>query len=187
MTRLEESQALWQALGNERGIAEAELGLAAVYRDLAEYDRAHGFAVRSLERARQLNDRLKVARVLRNLGIVALRRGDGDTAYAALEESLHVLEVLGEPHLAGHVLDHLGEAEQLRGALDRAVNLHRRGVDLLAEAVCEEGINTSLYLQGRIAQRRGDLASAVELAMRRLARLPGAGESARPASEAWSW
>jgi len=166
--QLAESLALWQALGNDRGIADAELGLAIVYRDLGEYDRAEELLLHSLERARRLDDQLKVARVLRSSGIVALRRGDGDAAFAVLDESVQMLQALGESHLVGHLLDHLGEAEQLRGAFDRALELHQRGVALLEAAGCDEGVNTSLYLQGRIAQRRGDRAGAIELATRSL-------------------
>ena len=79
-----------------------------------------------------------------------------------------MLEALGESHLLGHVLDHLGEVEQVRGELDRALHLHRRGCALLEAAGCAERVNTSHYWQGLIAQRRGDARSAVALTVRSL-------------------
>ncbi len=166
--RLQAALELWQSLDNERGVAEAQLGLATVYRDMAEYERAEELLRDSLARSRQLGDRLKVARVLRVLGNVALRRGDGNGAAAVLGESLEILQALGENHLVGHVWDHIGEAEQLRGQLQRALEAHRRGAELLEAAGCEEGVNTSLYLRARVAQRRDAPDQALTLAARSL-------------------
>ncbi len=168
IVHLESSLTVWQSLDNDRGIAEAQLGLASVYRDVAEYDRAEALLQDSLQRSRGLDDRLKAARVLRVLGNVAVRRGDGDRALRLLTESLEMLHAMGESHLAGHVWDHLGEAERLRDQLDRALEAHTRGAELLEAAGCEEGVNTSLYLRARISQRRGQYAEATSLAGRSL-------------------
>src|SRR5207248_3082187 len=110
----------------------------------------------------------RIARILRYMGSVAARLGHADAAAAALEESIELLQALGESHLLGHVLDHLGEVEQIRGELDRALHMHRRGRALLEAAGCMEGVNTSQYWQGLIAQRRGDSSEAVALALRSL-------------------
>ena len=55
--------------------------------------------------------------------------------------------------------------------MDDVYDLFKRGTELLEAAGCEEGVNTSIYLQSRIAQRRGDPSEAAALA----ARTDGAG------------
>jgi predicted ATPase/DNA-binding CsgD family transcriptional regulator len=163
-TQLEECLEVWQALGNRRGLAEALLGLGLVARDAGDYVRAEELLRRSLDLSRQLNDRLKTARALRYLGSVAVLQDDAPQALELLGESLALLQALGESHLEGHLHDQLGQAERARGALDSSAAAHQRGMALLERAGCAEGVNTSRYLQARLAQARGERARALRLA-----------------------
>ncbi|MBV9601519.1 MAG: tetratricopeptide repeat protein [Chloroflexi bacterium] len=165
---LEASLELWRAIGNTRGTIESQLGLAVVFRDTGRYQRAQELLEDSLLQARELDDRLKVARILRYIGSTAARLGEGEIALAALNESLELLASLGEDHLSGHVLDHIGEAELARGHTERAAEAERRGAALLATAGCMEGVNTTVYNRARIAQRRGEQADALALAVESL-------------------
>jgi DNA-binding CsgD family transcriptional regulator len=165
---LEASLHLWRELDNAGGIAEVQLGLGIVLRDTGDYAAAERLLQQSLVCARRLCDQLKIARILRYLGSIAVRQGQGEAAAAMFHQSLAVLRALGETHLEGHVLDHLGEAELARGAIEPALQAHRRAVELLQAAGCLEGANTSLYLQGRLAQARGQSDVALALAARSL-------------------
>jgi predicted ATPase/DNA-binding CsgD family transcriptional regulator len=163
-TLLEECLQLWQALGNRRGLAEALLGLGLVARDAGDFVRAEELLSRSLDLSRQLDDRLKTARALRHLGSVAVLLDDASRALELLGESLALLQALGESHLEGHLHDQLGQAERARGALDSAAAAHHRAMALLERAGCAEGVNTSRYLQARLAQARGERTQALAMA-----------------------
>jgi predicted ATPase/DNA-binding CsgD family transcriptional regulator len=163
-TQLEECLQLWQALGNRRGLAEALLGLGLVARDAGDLVRAGELLGRSLDLSRQLDDRLKTARALRYLGSVAVLQDHASQALELLSESLALLQALGESHLEGHLHDQLGQAERARGALDAAAAAHQRAMALLERAGCAEGVNSSRYLQARLAQARGERAQALALA-----------------------
>jgi predicted ATPase/DNA-binding CsgD family transcriptional regulator len=163
-TLLEECLQLWQALDNRRGLAEALLGLGLVARDAGDFVRAEELLSRSLDLSRQLDDRLKTARALRHLGSVAVLLDEASGALELLGESLTLLQALGESHLEGHLHDQLGQAERARGALDSAAAAHQRAMALLERAGCAEGVNTSRYLQARLAQARGERAQALAMA-----------------------
>jgi predicted ATPase/DNA-binding CsgD family transcriptional regulator len=165
---LEESLHLWQELEDHSGRAEALMGLGQVAHEQGEYQRADEMLSESLALARELRDQLMLARVLRALGSVARAQGDREQSLSLASESLALFRGVGDSHSAGHLLDQIGVVQRDLGELDRAAASHQSGMELLAAAGCEEGVNSSRYRQARVARARGDRVQAIALAVQSL-------------------
>jgi DNA-binding CsgD family transcriptional regulator/tetratricopeptide (TPR) repeat protein len=159
---------VWHTLQDQRGLAEALHGLGQVALARGEYERAEETLSESRRLAHELGDQLIMAWVLRALGSVARARGDPERALNLANESLALCRAVGDNHQAGHLLDQIGEAERDRGELERAAAAHQTGMDLLAAAGCEEGVNSSRYRQACVARARGDRVQAIALAAQSL-------------------
>jgi predicted ATPase/DNA-binding CsgD family transcriptional regulator len=165
---LEDSLQLCQTLQDQRGLAEALLGLAQVARERGEFERAEEMLSQSRRLASALGDQLMMAWVLRALGSVARALGDREQALRLARESLALCRAVGDNHQAGHLLDQIGEARRDLGELELAAEAHRAAMDLLAAAGCQEGVNSSTYRQARLARARGASGKAIALAVQSL-------------------
>ena len=152
---LEDSLRLSRTLQDQRGLAEALLGLGQVALLRGEYQRAEEMLSESRRLAEELGDLVMLAWAVRALGAVARALGDAERALSLANESLALCRAVGDKHQAGHLLDHVGDAERDRGELDRAAAAHQSATELLAAAGCEEGVNSSRYRQARLARPWG--------------------------------
>jgi len=164
-TYFEEDLRLCERLGDKRGMAEAQLGLGQIALNRGEYESANELLSESLRLSRELDDTSASAVALRILAATARALGDAPRALELATASLAFCRLAGDSHQAGHVLDHVGEAERECGQLERSAAAHREAVELLRAAGCEEGVNTSVYRQAQLARARGDAAKALELTM----------------------
>jgi predicted ATPase/DNA-binding SARP family transcriptional activator len=95
-TRIEASEALYAALGNEEKLA-ATLnihGIIAMQR--RNYPLAEQFFKRSLALRRRTNQNAAIASSLSNLGAVTMMQGDGQTAHSYYEQSLALYQQVGD-------------------------------------------------------------------------------------------
>ena len=170
---LAESLALWQQLGEERGIADTLRGLGMTALGRGELDRAEAPLLASLDRFRALEDSLGIAACLGNLGDLAHARGDVTQAAALFEESLALAREQGNTWQAAYVLHSLGHLALVRGNQARATALLREGLALSGELEDRRAIAVCLDSLALVAcgQRQPE----------RAARLFGASEGLRAA------
>jgi non-specific serine/threonine protein kinase len=162
---LAENQQFCERVEDWRGLAAALLGLGHIAYSRGQYSAATTLLDRSVALSRKLDDQASVGVALRWLAATARATGNAAQAVQLATESLGCCRAAGDSHQAGHVLDHIGEAECDRLELQRAAHAHAEAVKLLQAAGCEEGVTTSLSRQARLARASGDASRALELAL----------------------
>jgi non-specific serine/threonine protein kinase len=100
---------------------------------IGRFDEAEAWLAEGLSIAREIDDPLRIASVLRALGFVALGRNDLVSARKRLEESLRLTRELGEKRELSIVVNALAELERIEGNLDAAEPLYREFLALTRE------------------------------------------------------
>ena len=140
-------------------------------RHLGDYGGAIALLERSLELARQFQDRRVEALALHELGALAgLAEGDAAREVALTEASLAVWRELGDAWGTARTLNNLGYEAYLQGDLDRAVSLLDEGVTLAREAGDRSVLGYILDSRGVVAEAQGELERATDLYQEALAR-----------------
>ena len=127
---LSEGAVLFQAAGDDDGIALSHVSLGNVAYALADYDQARAHYQIGLEIRRARGERGFVATALNNLGNVFLMQGDYDQAAALADESLALRRELGDAvsiaqslNNAGLIARYQNDAARARPLLNES--LHR--------------------------------------------------------------
>jgi non-specific serine/threonine protein kinase len=141
-----------EATSAERMHALYAAGQCAYLR--GHYDQARRHLDEGLATARVIGDRLRIASLMRALGIVAQGEGDRDTARRYMEESLVLSRQVGDKRQLAITLNGLAELERGEGNL------------AAAEPLCEEFV----ALEREIGNRGNMASGLLNLAMVTIAR-----------------
>jgi len=128
---LEESLALFQAMGDRSGIAAVLTRQGATAWFFGDYPQAAQLSNEALALYRELGDRYGIAWVLRRLGDTARDQGDTARATALLEESLALCREQGFVLELPLVLNGLGDVACRQGDYERATALYWEALALL--------------------------------------------------------
>jgi predicted ATPase/DNA-binding winged helix-turn-helix (wHTH) protein len=131
---LQQSLSLYEALGDEAGIAASLNALAASARDRGDYAAAQSNFERSLACWRMLPDRLAIARCLHNLANVVKVRGDYPRARWALGEAADIFEELGDRAGRAWSINQQGDIARAQGDMAAARELYQRALSAFREA-----------------------------------------------------
>jgi predicted ATPase len=115
-----EAREIFEALGDADGAAEAASHEALVAANLGDYERGAALLGAGLARARERGDGIRVEHYARDLGVVALARGDLPEARARLEESRALAERYQLAPLVASGLLRLAAVDRLEGDYARA-------------------------------------------------------------------
>jgi tetratricopeptide (TPR) repeat protein len=144
---LEESVALFQRVGDQRGTAIALTGVGITAMKCGETERARALLEAALELYRGQGDRWGTAQLLPYLGIIAIGRDDAGRAIEYFEEGLALARELGDRLGIHKSLYNLAGTAQAQGDWERARRLYREGLTLAEElgdrtnlAYCLEGL-----------------------------------------------
>lgn len=172
----EASRALYQEMGDERGVAFALNNLGVQAQNLGEDERAERLLEESQDLARRVGDRQTLAMALINLALLVLERGAFEQARIMFEEGLTVSRALHNTLFCLVGLQNLGEIAQSQGDWKQAEDLHRESLLLCWDLGSKGYLATCLEeMAGVCAMReKGDKA----------ARLMGAAEALREAVNA---
>jgi predicted ATPase/DNA-binding winged helix-turn-helix (wHTH) protein len=145
--------------------------------DQTDFAAAQGLQEAALAIYRSVGDRMGIARVLSNLGIVAEEQGHHTAAQSLLKESLAILRELGDQQGVSRALSNLGVVAQLQGNHSAAQALYEEALAIqralgdrgmiaglthnLGSALCFQGD----YSRGQTLLKEG-LSIRVELANR---------------------
>ncbi|MGI8688318.1 MAG: ATP-binding protein [Thermomicrobiales bacterium] len=159
---LEESIALFRALGDQRRTATALNNLAMIAKEQGDYTRATALYEESLALKRELGDGQSIAASLNNLGLVAMARADYARAATLYEEALALQQEQGDPWLAAIMVNNLGEATEARGDAARAMACYEESLTLKRALGDTWGVALTLNNLARVALEQGDVARAAE-------------------------
>jgi predicted ATPase/DNA-binding winged helix-turn-helix (wHTH) protein len=159
---LDQSLALYEALGDRWGIAAALNDLAVSARDRGDYAAAQEDFERSLDCWRALADRSSTARCLHNLANVAKVRGDYARAQSALREAADIFEQLGDRSGAAWSTNQQGDIVREQGDFAGAYDLYAHALATFREIGDRWGCARSLADLGYIycEQKEYDAARA---------------------------
>jgi non-specific serine/threonine protein kinase len=152
----EESQALYETIGDSRGSAEALHCLGTTAQFQGDYERAVPLLQAGLALRRNLGDTGGIAESLNLLGRLAVWQGDLRRAVALLTESLALYQELGDKHGISAALRDLGNAANDTGDYPRAVALQTESLALAREIEHRAGISVSRGYLAKAAREQGD-------------------------------
>jgi non-specific serine/threonine protein kinase len=161
--RHQESLALYQDIGDDRGVSLALRSLGIVNHYLEDYDSAASMYQESLAMDRAAGDIAASAAVLNSLGVLARNRGDLVSARSLFEESLHGHEAVGDRNSAAVVMDNLARVARDQRDWAGAAELSARSVSLMSDMADGLGVAMALTNLGVIAQRSGDPLRSVRM------------------------
>ncbi len=151
-----ESLALYQKLGERRGIAICLYKLGYVAWSRGNYTAARSLAEQALEIVRKLNRKDDIADALLLLSEVLINQGEYTEARTLIEESLTLFRASGDEWGMAYTLIYLaratffaGDAAMARSALDECLVISR-------ELGYKGGIAWALSVLGRVILHQGD-------------------------------
>jgi non-specific serine/threonine protein kinase len=165
---LDESLALFEAVGDQRGIADALAGQGFVAGWMERYERADELFMRSLELFRALGDRQRVGHLLPAVADVAFRRGAEAEGIVVLHEALALAREQHDPiseaiNLADLGYRALGFHRQESGDADQAAQRFVESLTLFQDHGNMTGIAFALEGVAATCQAQQHLTRAVEL------------------------
>jgi predicted ATPase/transcriptional regulator with XRE-family HTH domain len=159
----EASLALYNALGDKRGMAHAVLGLTWSAIDLGDIARASELCEQGLALFREVGDSYGVASTLSNLGNLAYAQGDHSRAIVLYEESLALRRALGDTHGIAASLNNLGNTICRSGDYERAIGHLEESLELMRQSGDLYGTANTLCNIGLVAHKQGHYQRALEL------------------------
>jgi tetratricopeptide (TPR) repeat protein len=130
---LEEAYPLWQASGDQRGLARMMSNMAAVLTNLGYLEEAVSWREKSLALAREVGDDQQVAMSLNALGMAARDQGQYEKALQLHQESLLLFTKLGNRHGQAYACICLARVALLQGNYRQAVAWCQQSINLYAE------------------------------------------------------
>jgi predicted ATPase/DNA-binding CsgD family transcriptional regulator len=159
-TYSQECLALYQALTDLAGQANALNTLGLVARSQGDYSRARTLHTESLTLRRNLGDQWGIANALLNLGVVAWNQAAYEDARQNFEESLDLARRLGDRWSSAVALDHLGMVLRSQQKLAQARLFLEESLTIRRALEDRWGIATALQHLAGVVQALGDLTGA---------------------------
>ncbi|PLS78967.1 MAG: hypothetical protein CYG59_15695 [Chloroflexi bacterium] len=158
---LEESQAVFQALGDDLRVALVRQALAYIAQNRQEFQRAQLLWDEVLPVFQASGDPLRIGQALFGLGYVLLHQGDYERAAQLFDEGLLHYRAEGDKGQIGSALTFAGYLALLRGYFGQARSLSEEAMLLMREVGDKHGLAWTLRQLGDIAHAEGDDSSAV--------------------------
>jgi len=159
----ERGLAMYEALEDEKGLANLLTALAMLAHEQGDHARAMALHERSLTLARALGDTRQVAITLGHLAVAKQEQGDAPGALPLHDESLTILRALGDMKHVAMALGNQGLLYREMGDFARAMALAEEALAIMREMGDRGAIAIALNNLGEIAHEQGDDARATEL------------------------
>jgi predicted ATPase/class 3 adenylate cyclase len=130
---------------------------------MGHYADAQGYLERSLEIARALGDKGRIARVLQPLGAVSLGQQNLAQARRHLEEALSLAEELGDQRELAAAINALAQLKRTEGDLDAAEPLYEKVLELGRALEDKQTVAIGLLNLAMVAIARGDAGRAAQM------------------------
>jgi len=129
---IEEALAIWRDLGQEdqAGFAFTLEFYGGFRMEVGDYERALPLFQESLEIYTQLNDKIGMGNLYKDLGWSAMRTGDYQLAQEHLEKNLALAQETGDKEGLNYAYSGLGEVAMRLGQYERASGLLEKGLSL---------------------------------------------------------
>jgi predicted ATPase/transcriptional regulator with XRE-family HTH domain len=153
---LEQSVALWHALGEPRGLAHALCDCGVVVYNQGNFANAHALLEASIAAFRQVGEQQGLIRALFWHGVITCVQGDFTTARASAEESIRLGREVGDvSNMAASMSGVLLNIAFRQGEYTAAQSLGEEGLRLSREVEDKPGIALALSNLGSVAYLQG--------------------------------
>jgi len=160
---LDAALALFEAAGDERGIASTVDDIGKLHWMRGDYPHALAFTKRALVMRRRIGDRRSIALSLNNLGLVHQDSGQFAQALEAFEQALAIRREIGDLVGVSITLNNLGTVAQDQRDDGRALELFEEAYSVARETGDRNRISLVLTNLGETHNRLGDPARAIIL------------------------
>jgi tetratricopeptide (TPR) repeat protein len=151
------ARSIAETIGDERLEASAAWVSGIVHAAMGDWERGIESCRRAVQKAR---DALNTAITTGCLGFAYLESGDAARAIPALEQAIPLLHLFRFRTFEAWFTAFLAEAHRREGRLEMAEPLARRALEIALQAKFGIGVGWAQQALGRIAQARGELATA---------------------------
>jgi tetratricopeptide (TPR) repeat protein len=178
---MEESVPIYEAAGDQAGIALSLLSLGNVALKQGELEQARSRYEPSLALFQALGEQRMVARVLNNLGVIAYSQEDYAAARVLYGRSLAITRSLDEPYYVAAALSNLGEVACEEGDYEGARTLLLEALEIFQQLGDRLCCAISLEALAVVASHLGTTDEQQKQEAHRSAQLWGAAEALREA------
>ncbi len=154
---------LFEAVGDDRGVASCHDDMGKLLWTKGEYDRALEAMKTALEMRKVIGDRRSIALSLNNIGLVWADHGRAAKAREAFEAALTIRREIGDPLGVVQSLNNLGGLAQDQDDNTRALALFRESYDVAKEIGERNRIAVVLTNIGGTYYRLGDSSEAIRI------------------------
>ncbi|MEP6943095.1 MAG: tetratricopeptide repeat protein [Betaproteobacteria bacterium] len=151
-----ESLDISKRLGDDRGVAAAQVNIGLVDYHLGDYDGARVLLDQSTAAQRALGDQAGLAFSLNTLGMLRAEQGAYAQTRTLYEESLAIRRQLGDHQGIGQLLNNLAIIASHQGDFVRARGLYEEGLAIRRELRDKRGIALMLNNMAMAAAQQGD-------------------------------
>lgn len=159
---LEQALALWVAVGDREGEANARLFSGYIEVNSGERDKAAALFERALALARSLGDRSVEARSLTALGLVHSFKGEEQAALELHVEAGRIFRSLGDGQNEAITLSGLGQVYEDLNEWQTALDNYRQALKLAQVSGSLDLAALSVYKMARAYRSTGDIAQALD-------------------------
>ncbi|MCA1723185.1 MAG: tetratricopeptide repeat protein [Thermomicrobia bacterium] len=154
------SVALWQEIGDQRGLADALTCTGATLADMGEYARAAAAHEESLALQRASDDQAGISASLNNLANIARHQGERARALAFYDDALAIRRMRGDTMTSAVILQNIGQLLREMGDYPRAEAALTESIALHGGTGDQRQIALAVSSLGTSARDRGDYAQA---------------------------
>lgn len=119
--------------GQKDMVAEMQSNIGLVHRALGEYQQALDIMDVALRKFQELNDLMRTALVLGNMGGVFVELRDKEQAYNCYRQAAEVFGELGDDEKYGETLIAIGELQIKDGKIMEGATLYQEGLNLVKD------------------------------------------------------
>jgi len=157
-----DSLKLYQQLGNRRGEATYQIGLAAVAQFQERYAEALSHAEQAVNLFRDIGDKAGEAELLNDVGWYHAHLGNYQRARELCRQALDLNARYGSEHLEANIWNSLGHTEYRAGDFDEAAVCSERALSIFQSVGDRWGEADTLITLGDIRRAAGEPARARE-------------------------
>jgi class 3 adenylate cyclase/Tfp pilus assembly protein PilF len=161
-THYKAALALFEAVGDEPGIARTSGNLGVVYNQRSDFPEALKWFQRSLDISERTTDAAGIARTTLNIGTLHKVLGDYDKAIAAFRRSMEINESMGNGAGVAHACSNIGTVHVSRAEYAEALEWFRRALDTFTEIGDRIGMARNTGNIGSVYSTTADYPHALE-------------------------
>jgi tetratricopeptide (TPR) repeat protein len=159
---LEQARALYSQLGQQQGVARAQINLGQVYRRRGDLALASAAYEQALQVLRSFGDLRPLVDVLNSLGLLARQQGQLDQAIDYYTQSLATAQQVQDLGGQAQALGNIGAVYQIQGRLERARPCYQDALALYEMLADQRGQALMLGNLGRVESLEKCLDAALD-------------------------